>query len=596
MDHTKPVSEKRRLREVLQYVAAYRGLSTIPTLDASPNTSALPDYYKPRASADSTLTALAQLAVLRIGTQRAQISLLDEHYQYVLTEATATLSLRAGPAGSGPNSLWLGAAIIPRQWGMCEQILEFSAAAHSGITVVINDVAQTERFASRTYVRHKPRVAFFAAAALVSQRGAVIGCISVFDDTPRPEGMAESAIEHLQDLAATISTYLVTYTVQDQYRRGEKLTRGLISFAEGASALMPIESVERLDSTPASPSGTTTTSDIDDHLSAAAAFEGPRNVLQPSRQSSRQPSPQPSHPDTQSQLSSHVLGQAQTSAGSNTIRPGSARHTSIKTLQDSILPMNSRSMFLRAANVMMASSDLDGVVILDASVAATGHRQHPTSRNHDHDHERTSDGTETGHSKSSSSDEPSGDSSSYSGRDQSIKSSSRRLCQVLGSALQDQHKLGTLAETNLARLLREYPHGKVFTFNSQGISMSSTDDSGSSTVSVDNEEDDREDGERPSTPPKRKPVKARSKRAHRSWKAVQEMLPGARSVAFVPFWDYVRTPPMNMLSWFPNELVRLSHGRDLQSAALLFRYLSDHERLYKVHTCQGTFLLTFLSP
>jgi hypothetical protein len=560
MNRTKPVSEKRRLREVLQYAPAYRGLPTIPAIDASPDTSAVPDYYKPRASADSTLTALAQLAVLRLGAQRAHVSLLDDHHQHVLAEATATLSIRAGPTGTGSNSLWLGAATIPRGWAMCDQILDPHPTDPTGITVIVNDVAQTAQFAKRTYVRKVPHIAFFAAAALVSSHGAVIGCISVYDDTPRPGGLSEGAVEHLQDLAATISTYLNTYTVQDQYRRGEKLTRGLISFAEGASSLMPIESVDRLDSAPASPSETATTSDSDHPLNV----EGPRNFLQPSRQ----PSPQPSQSDSQSQLSSHVLAQVQTSAGSDTIRPGSARHTSIKTLQDSILPTNSRSMFVRAANVMMASSDLDGVIILDASVAATGHRQHPAPRDRDYDRDRASSGAETGYSKSSSSEEPSGDSSSYSGRGQSNKSSSRRFCQVLGSSIQNPHELGILAETSLARLLREFPHGKVFSFNAQGVSMSSTDDSASSSVSVDNEKDDGDGGEQPSTPPKRKTAKSRSQRAHISWKAVQEMLPGARSVAFIPFWDYVCKLQIHDLSRLPSELTRLTWSRSAKLCSL----------------------------
>lgn len=66
----KPVSEDKRERDVfLLYGSAFRD---IPRLDDK--TCSLPANHAPRLSSDSTLTALAQLAALRLNAGRAMIS------------------------------------------------------------------------------------------------------------------------------------------------------------------------------------------------------------------------------------------------------------------------------------------------------------------------------------------------------------------------------------------------------------------------------------------------------------------------------------------------------------------------------------------
>ncbi|KAJ4321249.1 hypothetical protein N0V94_002988 [Neodidymelliopsis sp. IMI 364377] len=247
----KPTSDKKRERDVLQYVAAYRDLPFLDELGPEPDSYHLPATYQARPSSDSTLTALAQLAALRLNAQRALISLIDDKRQHVLAEATPRLPLRRTPSGDAHNPLWLGSVSIPRTWGVCEQVLGIdpgSSAQNPATTVMINkDLQDSKQHAHRTYVRDGPRVRFYAGAALVSPNGAVIGALCVFDSEPKPAGLLDDDIVYLEDLSATIVEYLGTYTVRDRFKRGEKLTRGLISFAEGASALLPLDDVDHLD-------------------------------------------------------------------------------------------------------------------------------------------------------------------------------------------------------------------------------------------------------------------------------------------------------------------------------------------------------------
>lgn len=459
-------AEQKRERDVfLLYGSAFRHLPTIDRID---------EDHKPRATADSTLTALAQLTTTRLQTARACISLIDDRYQHFLAESTPTLPLRPEPDDAAAT-LWLGNVSVARSWGVCEQLLELGPDA----ALIINDLSKTDRYADADFVKRGPQWRFYAGAPLISPRGTVVGVLSIWDAKPRAEpGLDNEQIALLQDFAATIVKYLDTYTLRDQYQRGEQFTRGLLSFAQGASALKPFKVF------------------ADDSSSRSGTSTGSRGTTHTPR--------------------------APSSIGSRTIQAASSSNDrSIGTLQNSILPLHSRDMFSRAANVMMASSNLDGVLILDASVAATGHRQFPGTGESD---ESSGDSS---HSKSSSSDEGSTASSGH----EMHEAKSPKKCSVLGYALRgkssnDGSEFGTLLERDLSRLLKEWPIGKITNFTAAGLSVSSTDDTSSSSASA-AEEANLE-------------VKKRdSERRFKSSAAVHALLPSARSVAFVPFWDYV---------------------------------------------------------
>jgi hypothetical protein len=88
---------------------------------------------------------------------------------------------------------------------------------------------------------------------------------------------------------------------------------------------------------------------------------------------------------------------------------------------------------------------------------------------------------------------------------------------------------GELLEFDLARMLREYPHGKIFTFTAHGIFLSSTDEKASSPHVTE---------QLPRTVPSNRQTKNWPKRCS---EAIKAMFPEAFSVAFVPFWDFERS-------------------------------------------------------
>lgn len=405
---------------------------------------------------------------------------------------------------------------------MCEKVLNIDLQAFTANefpALVIRDLRESVEHANRSYVK-TTEVRFYAGAPLISPSGAIVGSVCILDDVPRPEGLSKEYQRSLKDIAESIMDYLHNYTIKDQYTRGERFTRGLISFSEGASVLLPFEDESHRDAQLSSKP-----------VHAESIFPGyessdPLAV-------SHQVDPEPST--------------------SLTVRFNGGRQRSMKRMQENILPIDSRSMFERAANVMMASSNLDGVVILDASVAA----------NRNHEERQSSQDLNTGsetpgdsfHTKTSSSDEGGFYSAEYA------QGSSSKTCQILGSAASDcdandeMPPFGSLLEADLTRMLHDYPNGKIITFDVEGSALSSTDEgtsSGSSEVQI-------------TAWPKRA-GKVRATRADRIISALSKMVPRARSVAFVPFWDYERS------RWFAGCICWSTSAHRLLSASVDLAY------------------------
>lgn len=206
-------------------------------------------------------------------------------------------------------------------------------------------------------------------------------------------------------------------------------------------------------------------------------------------------------------------------------------------------------MFSRAANVILGSSDLDGVLILDASVAASGGRRANSV---------SGSGTEApseSYQSRSSSDDASSNSTEEHTRGSS--SSSSKMCQLLGVATpsdKENPEYGTLLEPDLSRLLNQYPHGKIFTFCAEGHPLSSTEESTSSPNATEHLS--------PGISSKRKT----NSRPQRGSTAIQAMFPKARSVAFIPFWDFERD------RWFAGCLCWSNDAYRLLSASVDLAY------------------------
>lgn len=170
--------------------------------------------YEARSSRDKALTAYAQLVALRLDVKRCMISLIDSSNQYILAEATRTVSIASSRAAED-DELWLGTAVLSRPDAVCEHcfINTCTAVDESGATLtakglVVSDCRLDERFKDRPYVLSEPGVRFYAGVPIYSRNGYMIGACAVSDDSPRDnlkvdelrlmQETAQSVIEHLE--------------------------------------------------------------------------------------------------------------------------------------------------------------------------------------------------------------------------------------------------------------------------------------------------------------------------------------------------------------------------------------------------------------
>ncbi|TID12886.1 sensor histidine kinase/response regulator [Venturia nashicola] len=509
-----------------------RGYDLSSLLEVEPHLPIPPPGYIPRPSPDSALTAFAQLGALRLGAARALISLLDGRNQYILAEATSSLPLRSGRRHDVEKELWLGNVRIPRSAGMCERVLELEATR----AIVIDDLAENAAVCDRAYIKDGPKWRFYAGVPINSPDGAVIGALCIFDDKPR-EGLCTDHLDILHDLAGTVIEHLAAYRLREENRRGERMVRGLTSFLEGASELQHSKDDDESDQE-AEMTATSTASKLQKpplRRTGTGDSIGPISSIS-----------EPDHASRQSRF------------GTTLRPPGKAREQSAKSiLQNSILPAKSRSMFSRAANIIRETSELDGVVIFDASIAGVGGQQErsPSPRPKlDDSHRGPVTDIKNEHS-STTGDTSSSDSSSTRGR------KDRQQCQILGFSCADTSSvagddastgLQSLTEYDLKKMLKLYSKGKILNF-------------GSSEAMTSSDESTREEGSAEENTIMRQSRKREGTK--RLMDVIKRVAPGVRSLCFLPLWDYDRS------RWFVGCLFWTTQPDRLLSPTLDLVYL-----------------------
>lgn len=478
----------KRERDVFDLYAAFQDIPQIDNLGPDPNTSSFPPDFVPKPTPDASLAAFAQLAAIRLCAQRSMISLIDGQYQYILAEATPQTPLRANLSPKSSDIL-LGNVKIPRNWGLCEQVLDPGALANGdpGI-IIIKDLSQSRQHECRSYVLGEPHFKFYAGVPIRSLNGTVVGSMCIFDG-PERSGMVQEDILYLQDLAATVMEYLVTYTLKDQHRRGAEGLHGLLTFAEADTKLKSVHDQSH--------SPQLITKEL--HRTHENGHSGRMGE------------------DAPPQKNDDFLSE---SARTSTAKELPERRPSMSDLQGSVIPNAMRELFARAAEIMRRSNDMDGVVFLDASVAAT----------------------------------------SIDGGDPSPSRVSGKLCQILGFAMhetssyEDNHmpKNMILTESNLSWLLKQYPQGYSLDCNEeQAIPLTDQDVLPVGALSIDTAITI------PSQPPTLTALSM-----HIS--TLKVLFPDIKSALFLPLWCFDRQRWLSgCFCWSTRAERNLSGPRDL---------------------------------
>jgi GAF domain-containing protein len=142
------------------------------------------------------------------------VSLIDSRYQYILTEATKTLSLSRHTVDQDDDRVWFGSAHIDRKVGICHNVLESmytavdaDGSSYTGEGFVVNDASIHPELKSRPYVLGEPHVRFYAGVPIVSRNGHKIGVYAVSDNRVR-QGLSVSEFRFMHDVAEAVMDHL----------------------------------------------------------------------------------------------------------------------------------------------------------------------------------------------------------------------------------------------------------------------------------------------------------------------------------------------------------------------------------------------------
>lgn len=426
------------------------------------------------ASFDDALAAFAQFICLRLRVSRCLVSCFDRNNQYILAEATPTLSLKTDKADDPKDELWLGSGIQERHSLLCERTLELADnkldSDQDGVVIVPN-IADDDWYKSCASRMNVPdKVCFYAGTAIRSPYGPVIGVISVLDYESRDD-LAESEKVFLQYMSSTIMTHLDMVRSKEEHRRASQMVVGLGSFVEGKGLVdMHMHSKTVPKSTHVEHQG-------EPPLTPGASTSKPPEVVHIQNENPpQQPDPTKSAEDT----------------------------LSFEDLQAQMLSTDVKSTFQRAAQIIKDAIDVEGVVFLDASVGSFGALVQSVP--------------------ASSED----DSASYFTRN----TASNKECHVLGSAGESDHGF-SITEGFLHSFLTRYGQGRIFNIDPKENELHMThaktpEESEDFGQKVEPDEEQHSDGE------KRDEVR-RQRSADIA--ELERLFPDARSLAFVPMWD-----------------------------------------------------------
>lgn len=226
-----------------------------------------------------------------------------------------------------------------------------------------------------------------------------------------------------------------------------------------------------------------------------------------------------------------------------------------KELQNAILTSDVRGVFGRASNLIREAIGVEGVVYYDASVGSFG-----GSSDKNVMEEKAPGAFHPDQAITTSEDDQARRSSDTDGPDLAKMeptaqngNSSEKYCNILGfstrrlSSLrghQPAEERQRMPESVLRKLLKRYPHGKVFNFDEEGTFSASESDQNPSN-NLDDAQMDAGTGK-----PKSEHVKRRNRISReQEAAAILSIIPGARSVFWFPLWD------QNRERWFAGSFV-----------------------------------------
>ncbi|MCJ1387585.1 hypothetical protein MMC18_000428 [Xylographa bjoerkii] len=175
---------------------------------------------------------------------------MDNEHQYVLAEATRTVSLNSEDVhdGGDDDAVYVGATTLDLVWGVCPSTIRLFTSTDGSLDIdseyvkatesyyIMNDLSMVPGFEDRPYVAGWPYMRYYAEVPIHSPSGLTIGSFCVIDNKPRA-GLDKKGLKVLEEIADSIMDHLELVMCKQQRERAERMIQGLGLFVEGRASL-----------------------------------------------------------------------------------------------------------------------------------------------------------------------------------------------------------------------------------------------------------------------------------------------------------------------------------------------------------------------
>jgi len=468
---------------------------------------------------------------------------MDDKNQFILAEATRSVSLNSKDKSDEGDEVYLGARVLDMKWGVCPNTIQVFTAKDDSLNIatsnvvanqqcyVMNDMSAIERYKDRPYIVGWPFMKFYAEVPIHSPTGHVIGTFCVVDNKPR-DGLDQKGLDALNEISFAIMKHLDLVQKQYALQRAEGMMKSLGRLGESSGALKDWmgdagNNLQNLQARPSIPrTGTAQTMST---VSARRASTQDNATLLAHK-------PLPAEQDLSEepdQLSGLVpvshTDQDTKSSSSGHARP-SQRERQMSAFdghltQESISSTGVKQLFAQACYLIREALDVDGAIIVDTSFQDVV--VDPTKTGAPFTSPESVEALDTADAQAH------GPSSTATAEAVAPVFSDHSTSELLGVSVRNTSSFGAvlsalpqidLPQSTIRGLMQKYPEGHIFEFDNDGSIMQSLSDS----VKEQKSEPD----------PTLKAKTSLEREEEKLW--VSQLLnicPGARSIIFHALWD-----------------------------------------------------------